>query len=113
MTCQPCTIKSLIKPVEIQGMSDFLDQITGLIEQAVLEHGIKKNPLLIKIGVDPAVMNQVMREKRAMPDSILKALGESEMINASYAQLWTWRAIDQYGEDVMREAAKIVLEMEE
>lgn len=83
------------------------------LEEAVSQAGTSFYKLQFATGIASSHFSNWKKGRRSPSDNDLHKLAAVPELGVTFPQLWTWRAIDQYGEDVMREAAKIVLEMEE
>lgn len=55
-------------------------------------------------------MTKVKAGTKRPTDDILKALANYQPLNASYQELLSWRAIDEYGIEVLKEAVRVEME---
>ncbi|MCE3234015.1 MAG: hypothetical protein K0Q50_195 [Vampirovibrio sp.] len=81
-------------------MSDLLDKIDALIEQAIAETGDKKEKLLGKAGLDPAQVRKYRRNKWLYNDNMLEAFANIPGFPEAKV-LKSWRLLEEYDEEVI------------
>lgn len=90
-------------------MSMLRQKLNKLLTQAEETHGMKKTPLLLAAGVDPALFRQAIKGDRPFSNNMLRQLAESPYLDTSYEELLAWRAVDEYPPNALVIAAESVV----
>lgn len=78
-------------------MSLLFDKVESLLDKAINRTGKSKSKLLGLIGITSSQYDRCIRENRPFSDPMLKSMGDSEYIDATYQQLIGWKLADEYG----------------
>lgn len=79
--------------------------VKSQLEQKAQELGISRNKLLLEGAVDTAQFYAYMKANRPLSNSLLEALASIEQLGLSLPHLKALRALDEYGDEVVRLAA--------
>lgn len=93
----------------VQTISLF-DRLEALFLEMEKRTGLKKHRILLEAGIDPAQYRAYKRANRALSDDMLDRLGKSEHVHISVERLKAWKAIDEFGSEVLMEAIKVLQE---
>jgi hypothetical protein len=88
----------------------LFNRLEALFAEAEQNTGLKKHRILLDAGIDPAQYRAYKRASRALSDDMLERLGNSPYINATVERLRAWKAIDEFGPIVLREALQVLEE---
>lgn len=90
-------------------MSMF-DRLEALFLEMEQRTGLKKHRILLEAGIDPAQYRAYKRASRCLSDDMLDRLGKSSHVHLSVERLRAWKAIDEFGPAVLREAINVLQE---
>ncbi|WP_373533250.1 hypothetical protein [Vampirovibrio sp.] len=90
-------------------MSMF-DRLESLFLEMEQRTGLKKHRILLEAGIDPAQYRAYKRASRCLSDDMLDRLGKSSHVHLSVERLRAWKAIDEFGPAVLREAIQVLEE---
>ena len=88
----------------------LFDRLEILFLEMEKRTGLKKHRILLEAGIDPAQYRAYKRAGRALSDDMLDRLGKSEYVHVSIERLKAWKAIDEFGPDVLLEALQVLQE---
>ncbi|WP_303674559.1 hypothetical protein [Vampirovibrio chlorellavorus] len=88
-------------------MSMF-DRLEALFLEIEQKTGLKKHRILLEAGIDPAQYRAYKRASRSLSDDMLERLGKSEQVHVSVTRLKAWKAIDEFGSEVLQEAIAVL-----
>jgi len=88
----------------------LFDRIEALFLEIEQRTGLKKHRVLLEAGIDPAQYRAYKRANRVLSDDMLERLGKSEHVHISMERLKAWKAIDEFGSEVLQEALQVLQE---
>jgi hypothetical protein len=88
-------------------MSMF-DRLEALFLEMEQRTGLKKHRILLEAGIDPAQYRAYKRASRCLSEDMLDRLGKSSHVHLSVERLKAWKALDEFGPAVLREAILVL-----
>lgn len=88
----------------------LFERLESLFDEIEKNTGMSKHRVLLEAGVDPAQFRAYRRAERLLSDDMLTRLGQSEHFPVSKKRLMAWKAIDEYGAQVLSEAMRVLQE---
>lgn len=90
----------------------LFERLENLFLEIEKRTGLKKNRVLLEAGIDPAQYRAYKRANRVLSDDMLERLGKSSSVHLTVQRLKAWKAIDEFGEEVLQEAILVFQEEE-
>lgn len=87
---------------------NFYARIEQLLSTAENETGLSKHRILLESGIDPSQYRSYQRAGRLLSKHMLVCLANSTHCPYSLNSLLAWKALEEYGEQVVLEAAALV-----
>lgn len=88
----------------------LFERLEALFVEVESMTGLKKHRVLLEAGIDPAQYRAYKRASRPLSDDMLARLGSSPNVHVSVERLRAWKAIDEFGPDVLKEALSVLKE---
>jgi hypothetical protein len=88
----------------------MFDRLEALFLEMEQRTGLKKHRILLEAGIDPAQYRAYKRAGRCLSEDMLDRLGKSSHVHLSVERLRAWKAIDEFGPAVLREAILVLEE---
>lgn len=89
---------------------DFFERFERMFLAIEKETGCSKHRILLEAGVDPAQFRAYTRVGRLLSVDTLTRLGKSPLVPHTVNELLSWKALAEYGPDVLTEALKVLEE---
>lgn len=87
----------------IAAMGYFSDSLEAAFERSKLT----SYKVSLEAKIDQSLMHRVLKGQRKPSEEFLQKLSLVKELGLSYPELLSWKLIDEYGEDVIKEALKI------
>jgi hypothetical protein len=86
----------------------MFDRLEALFLEMEQRTGLKKHRILLEAGIDPAQYRAYKRASRCLSEDMLDRLGKSSHVHLSVERLKAWKALDEFGPAVLREAILVL-----
>ena len=87
---------------------NFYARIEQLLSNAESDTGLSKHRILLESGIDPSQYRSYQRAGRLLSKHMLVCLANSPHCPISLNTLLAWKALAEYGEEAILEAAALV-----
>lgn len=91
----------------MQNTMNFYSRLDGLFESIEKKTGLSKQRILIELGLDPAQFRAYKKANRVPSNPMLISISKSSLCPYSITTLSAWKALHEYGIEVIQEAAKL------
>lgn len=88
-------------------MNDFYTRLDELFESIEKKTGFSKQRILIELGLDPSQFRAYKKANRLPSSPMLASIAKSSLCPLSITTLTAWKALQEYGEEVIVKAAKL------
>jgi len=86
---------------------DFYSRIDGMLADIEAENGLSKHRILIELGLDPNQFRAYRKAGRTLSNPMLVSISNSQLCPYTLNTLLAWKALQEYGEEVIEIANKI------
>lgn len=80
------------------------------LTQACEEKGTTPYQVAIDVGLPQSTMSQIVNGKRKAKEDHLRKIATSTVLNVPYHRLIVWKAIDQFGPDILEGVQQYIKE---
>jgi hypothetical protein len=87
---------------------DFYSRIDDMLSDIEEETGLSKHRLLIELGLDPTQFRAYRKAGRVLSNPMLVSISKSPLCPYTLNTLMAWKALQEFGEEVIEIANKIV-----
>lgn len=106
MFCQT-SVRFSYLPIEDVRMN-FYTRLDELFEDIEEQTGLSRHRLLIEMGLDPTQYRAYRKAGRLLSDPMLISIAKSSLCTYTLNTLMAWKALSEYGEEVIEVAAKLI-----